>query len=309
VLRTGVAFTIFMTWAGASGIARAQESPPRPEEAPAQPPPAAPPTAAFDTTLPAPARADEVAACVKAAEDAQTQRSAHHLRAARQRLLACAQTSCPSVVRNDCATWLSEVDQLMPSVVVQARDTLGMERFDVRVIVDGELVANRLDGLSVMVDPGAHLFQFEAEGSPPVQQQILIREGEKGRALPITIAAPPLPPAPTKPDRHPPPLTYVFGGLGIAGLAGFTYFGIKGTADAHELRDTCGKDKSCRQDQVDPVHTKLVVADVCLAVGVVSLGTALYFYLTDKPPAASHAVTPAVVLAPGLAHVSVEAPF
>ena len=311
MLRTGVAFTIFMTWAGASDIAHAQESPPRPEDGTAQPsPPPAPPTATFEPPPPAPARADEVAACVKSAEDAQTERSGHRLRAARQRLLACAQSSCPAVVRNDCATWLAEVDQLMPSVVVQARDTLGMERFDVRVIVDGEVVAKRLDGLAVMVDPGSHLFQFEAEGSPPVQQQILIREGEKGRALPITIAAPIAAPPPAKPDRHPPPLTYVFGGLGIAGLAGFTYFGIKGTADAHELRDTCGKDKSCRQDQVDPVHRELVVADVCLAVGVVSLGTALYFYLSDKPPPSpSNGVKPAVVLAPGLAHVSVEAPF
>lgn len=307
MLRTGVAFTIFMTSAGASGIAHAQETQPRAEDAPAQQPPA-PPTASFEPTPP-PARADEVAACVKSAEDAQTERSAHRLRAARQRLLACAQSSCPAVVRNDCANWLSEVDQLMPSVVVQARDTLGMERFDVRVIVDGEVVSNRLDGLAVMVDPGSHLFQFEVDGSPPVQQQLLIREGEKGRALPITIAAPIAPPAPAKTSARLPTLTYVFGGIGLAGMAGFTYFGITGTVEAHELRDTCGKDKSCSQDQVDPVHAKLVTADVCLAVGVVSLGTALYFYLTDKPPAAPHGVKPAVVLAPGLAHVSVEAPF
>jgi len=309
VQRTGVALTIFMTWAGASSLARAQAqeaSPPAqdvaaPPSAPAQP---------IDTMTPVPARADEVAACVKAAENAQTERSAHRLRAARQRLLSCAQSSCPSVVRNDCATWLSEVDQLLPSVVVQARDTRGIELFDVRVTVDGEVVANHLDGLAVAVDPGSHVFQFDAEGAPPLQQQLLIREGEKGRALTITLAANAPPPAPPKPARRIHPLTYVFGGLGVAGVAGFTYFGLKGTADAAELRDSCGKDKSCRQDQVDPVHRELVVADVCLAVGVVSLGTALYFYLSgQQPPAPSHAVKPAVVLAPGLARVSVETPF
>jgi len=258
---------------------------------------------------PVPARADEVAACVKAAENAQTERSAHRLRAARQRLLACAQSSCPSVVRNDCANWLSEVDQLMPSVVVQARDSRGIELFDVRVTVDGEVVANHLDGLAVAVDPGSHVFLFEADGAPPLQQQLLIREGEKGRAMPITLAAPAPPPAPAKPARHIHPLTYVFGGLGVAGIAGFTYFGIKGTADAAELRDSCGKNKSCRQDQVDPVHRELVVADVCLAVGVVSLGTALYFYLSHQQPAPSTAVKPAVAVAPGFAQVSVETPF
>ncbi|HWP08995.1 MAG TPA: hypothetical protein VNN72_24805 [Polyangiaceae bacterium] len=305
MLRTGVAITIFMAWAGVSRTASAQEEPPRPEEGAVPSTPSEPNA----TPAPPPARADEVAACVKSAENAQTERSAHRLRAARERLLACAQASCPSVVRNDCATWLSEVDQLLPSVVVQARDTRGLELFDVRVIVDGQLVTSHLDGLAVPVDPGSHLFQFEADGAPTLQQQILIREGEKGRALPITLAAPAPTPAHPKPTRRTPPLTYVFGGLGIAGLAGFTYFGIKGTADAAELRDSCGKDKSCRQDQVDPVHRELVVADVCLAVGLVSMGTALYFYLTDKPPTATHGVTPAVVFAPGMARVSIETPF
>jgi hypothetical protein len=295
-----------MTCAGAGGIPHAQaQEPPRTEDG------TAPPTATFpaETPPPVPARADEVAACVKSAENAQTERSAHRLRAARDRLLACAQSSCPTVVRNDCATWLSEVDQLLPSVVVQARDTRGIELFDVKVTVDGELLTSHLDGLAISVDPGSHVFHFEAEGAPPLQQQLLIREGEKGRALPITLAAPAPPSAPTKPAKQIHPLTYVFGGLGVAGVAGFTYFGLKGTADAGELRDTCGVDKTCSQDQVDSVHRTLVVADVCLAVGVVSLGTALYFYLSHQQPAPSHAVKPAVVLAPGLAHVSFEAPF
>jgi len=127
VLRTGVAITIFMAWAGVSRTASAQEEPPRPEEGAVPSTPSEPNA----TPAPPPARADEVAACVKSAENAQTERSAHRLRAARERLLACAQASCPSVVRNDCATWLSEVDQLLPSVVVQARDTRGLELFDV----------------------------------------------------------------------------------------------------------------------------------------------------------------------------------
>src|SRR6187399_530690 len=193
-----------MAWAGVSRTASAQEEPPRPEEGAVPSTPSEPNA----TPAPPPARADEVAACVKSAENAQTERSAHRLRAARQRLLACAQSSCPSVVRNDCANWLSEVDQLMPSVVVQARDSRGIELFDVRVTVDGEVVANHLDGLAVAVDPGSHVFLFEADGAPPLQQQLLIREGEKGRAMPITLAAPAPPPAPAKPARHIHPLTY-----------------------------------------------------------------------------------------------------
>jgi hypothetical protein len=229
---------------------------------------------------------DSVAACVKAAEDAQTQRSAHQLRAARQQFLVCAQASCPLVVRQDCAGWLSEVDKLMPSIVVQARDTRGVELVDVRVIADGDVIAERLDGLAISVDPGVHLFQFESPGAPPLQQRILIREGEKGRALGVTLAAMTPPPEEARPrTRNPPPLTYVFGGLGLGGLAGFAYFGLTGRADADELgQSPCGKAKTCREDELAPIRQKLLVADISLGIGVLSLGAAAYFYFTDRAP-------------------------
>jgi hypothetical protein len=215
------------------------------------------------------------------------------------------------IVRNDCATWLAEVDQLMPSVVVQARDVHGIDLVDVRVLVDGELVASHLDGLAVAVDPGNHLFQFETQGVPPQQQQLLIREGEKGRALTITLAAPPPPPPEPKPGRRLPTATYILGGIGIAGMAGFTYFGIKGTLEAWELRDTCGPTKTCTDSQVAAVHRELVVADISLAVGLVSLGSALYIYLTDKPAPAppQRAVKPSFAFGPGVARVGLEGSF
>lgn len=259
---------------------------------------------------------DSVAECVKAAEDAQTQRSSHQLRAARQRFLACAQATCPLVVRQDCAGWLSEVDKLMPSIVVQARDTRGVELVDVRVLADGDLIAERLDGLAISVDPGVHLFQFEAQGVPPLQQKILIREGEKGRALPVTLAAytPPPDETPPTPSRHLSPLTYVFGGLGVGGLAGWAYFGLKGMADADELGSSpCGKTKTCRDDQVSPIRTKLIVADVSLGVGLLSLGAAAYFYFSSRPapaPAPSkRAVHADLFVGRGSGQLTLSAPF
>jgi hypothetical protein len=312
-LRIGVATLGLLICFGASTLARAEETPP---PAPPAQDAASPPV----STLPAPASTagatpappshadDPVAACVKAAENAQTERSAHRLRSARERLLACAQAGCPMIVRNDCATWLAEVDQLMPSVVVEARDTRGIELIDVRVIVDGELVASHLDGLAVAVDPGTHLFQFEAAGMLPLQQQIVIREGEKGRALAITLAEPAPAPPPSKPSYRPPTATYILGGIGVAGMAGFTYFGIKGTLEAGDLGDTCGKTKTCTESQVAAVRRELIVADISLAIGLVSLGSALYIYLTDKPPA-QHAVKPALAVGPGIARFGLEGSF
>jgi hypothetical protein len=101
----------------------------------------------------------------------------------------------------------------------------------------------------------------------------------------------------------------VLGGIGIAGLTSFTIFAIKGSSDVAELRDGCGKTNSCTEGQVAPVHRELVAADVSLAVGLVSLAGALYFYLSDKPAPAHQGVQPSVVVAPGLARVGIVAPF
>ncbi|MBN2196499.1 MAG: hypothetical protein JW751_27050 [Polyangiaceae bacterium] len=311
MLRSDVAFSLLLTLVGTGRVARAEEAVVHAEDAGTVPASAlAAPSPTAGAVAPAPRNDETVAACVNAAETAQREQSAHRLRSARSLLLACAQTTCPAIVRNDCATWLSEVDRLMPSVVVQARDANGNELLDVRVIVDGELVTSHLDGLAVDVDPGRQLFRFEAAGTLPLEQQILIREGEKGRSLVVSLApAPPLPPPPREPARRAPPLTHVFGGLAIAGTAGLTYFGLRGRADAANLWDDCGKTKSCSRSEVAPVRRELAAADVSLGVGLLSLGAAIFFYLRDQPSRSHQGVKPDLLLAPGAARFGVQAAF
>ncbi len=258
------------------------------------------------------ARADEaVLECVKAAEDAQSQRSNHQLRAARLKFLLCAQPTCPAVVRNDCSGWLADVDKVMPSVVVQARDTRGVELTDVRVSVDGDVLAERLDGLAIPVDPGVHLFQFERAGVPPLQQQILIREGEKGRALPITLAAVASPPAvPERPVHRTPPLTYVFGGLAVGGFAGWAYFGLNGIHEAHEIAGMpCAPTQTCDPGLVAAARRHLIAGDVSLAVGLLSTGAAAYIYFSDRRSQTPSSVRATVFVVPGTARLSLTAPF
>jgi hypothetical protein len=67
----------------------------------------------------------------------------------------------------------------------------------------------------------------------------------------------------------------VFGGLGVVALGVFGYFGLRGMADADHLRSTCVP--ACQSSDVADVRTKLVVADVALGVGVVSLAVATWF--------------------------------
>jgi hypothetical protein len=70
--------------------------------------------------------------------------------------------------------------------------------------------------------------------------------------------------------------------LGVAGGAGFAYWGINGRREAEELADTCGRTKSCRQLQVDPVRNKLIFADISLGVGLIACGAAILGFATSN---------------------------
>jgi hypothetical protein len=235
------------------------------------------------------------------------------LRAAFKNLLVCAQSNCPTVVRNDCVYWLAEVEKLVPSVTVQAKDKDGADLTDVSVSVDGEPLVSRLDGLTVPVDPGLRTFRFEHVGSTPIEQKIVIREGQKGRVIAIQFDPRPsrLPPPPPPKRRRSaiPTGTVVFGSIGVAALGSFAYFAITGRHDAAELRDSCGRNKTCTEDQVSPVRTKLLVADISLGVGLVSLGAATYAFLTRPKAEPPPPVTADVAVGRGSTHVTLRGAF
>ncbi|XXT24056.1 hypothetical protein WME94_21185 [Sorangium sp. So ce429] len=130
-------------------------------------------------------------ACAAAYERAQGLRRDGKLIAAREALIACSQPTCPAAAVADCGPWLAEVEKSLPSVVIAARDAGGRERLDVRVLVDGRLLAAALDGKALPVDPGPHTFRYEPAGGPAVEERVLIREGEKNRAITVILGAPP----------------------------------------------------------------------------------------------------------------------
>lgn len=241
-----------------------------------------------------PALAQDKESCVAASESAQKLRTEKKLRAARKDLVKCAQDACPGVVKKDCLTWLEEVDDSLPTVILSAKDGSGNDVTDVKVLVDGELLAERLDGSAIAVDPGAHTFRFEPTGTPKlpaVEQKILVRETEKNRVIAVAVGEPPAkpvekpaePPPPAKlPDTSPsrgiPTGAYVFGAVAAASFVGFAYFGLSGRADRDALRDRCAP--YCNKDDEKPARTKLLLADVALGVGIVSVGIATVMILT-----------------------------
>ncbi|WP_437948462.1 hypothetical protein WME98_49120 [Sorangium sp. So ce296] len=128
-------------------------------------------------------------ACAAAYERAQGLRRDGKLLAAREALIACSQPTCPAAAVADCGPWLAEVEKSLPTVVIAAKDAHGRERLDVRVLVDGRPLAAALDGKALPVDPGPHTFRYEPASGPAVEERVLIREGEKNRAITVTLGA------------------------------------------------------------------------------------------------------------------------
>lgn len=273
-------------------------------------------------------RTGEAEACFSAAEAAQPLMKERKLRAAQKRLQACAREECPRAARNDCRTWLADVTRALPTVAFVAREEAagGALRAveDVRVSVDGEVVATRLDGGVVPVDPGMHTVRFEHAGFDPVEQRVDVREGESRREIDAvfraapasappprgtgtaTVAPPPspppplptetptsLPPPPAEPTSAPTPVgVYALGGIGVVALGvGVTMEAI-GLSDRQHLSSVCGATRSCPQSDVDAARNRVLAGDIALGVSaLLFIGAAYVYFSRDAAPAkAGHAV-------------------
>ncbi len=255
--------------------------------------------------LAAPARADDrndrKQACATAAEDAQQLRIDAKLKAARDRLLVCSRAECPATVLRDCSQWMNEVAALMPTVVLGARDAQGRDVLTAQVSIDGAVVASGLDGKAIEVDPGTHTFRF-VSGGATAEQAVLIREGEKGRSISVTLDAQGAMPAvaptpqPTAMESTPSrpavsPGTWVLAGVGLVGIGIGTYLEVSVNSDASSLQGSCGHD--CSHDKVDPLVLKQqVLGPIAFGVGALGLGLATYTFFAV--PTASGGATAGV---------------
>jgi hypothetical protein len=249
----------------------------------AAPEPGAAPPAAAEPAPPPQSEADEAASakaeCLSKYEAAQVARRERRLLDSRAALRVCSGAACPAAVRADCVDWLDQVAHSLPSVVVTAR-ARGADLTAVKVLIDGRLATERLTGFALEIDPGLHKFRFESPPWPVIEREVLASEGVKDKPIEVEFAPPPpavhlsgqAEPRPFRLERS----DYVFGGIALAGFATLAYFGGTGLYDAHHLQTTCGS--YCSHGDVQDVRTKLVVADIGLAVGVVSLAVGLYLH-------------------------------
>lgn len=265
---------------------------------------------------PATAAAD-VKACLDAAEEGQKLRDSGAYRHARERFIACAADECPGEVRKGCVGWLGELDKLIPTVVFGAR-AHGKEVSDVRVSVDGELVAERIDGKPVALDPGEHHFRFERPGETAIDETAVVMAGEKERLIAVQFGVdllplPPPPPTPTAIPMEPkaapvasraqstPAAAYALGAIGLATLAAGAVLDVSG----YVFLQQCSGDASCTAGhERAEVEWRFVTGDILLGAAVVSSVAA--WVLWPRGARGGGHPTAAIGLAPSARHATLE---
>jgi hypothetical protein len=240
-----------------------------------------------------PGPSGDVKVCLDASEQGQKLRDGGAYLRARQRFIACAAEQCPGEVRKTCVAWLEDLEKLVPTVVFAAA-AHGHDVTDVRVSADGNVVAERIDGKPVPLDPGEHRLRFERAGEQAVEQPLVLRAGEKERLVSARFGPEPLPsPGPTTsstaaPPPEPPALGrtafYALGALAIASLV----TGAALDTSGYVFLQQCNGDATCSgAHERAEVEWRFVTGDLLLAAGVAAGITA--WLLRPTEPAGSGA--------------------
>ena len=246
------------------------------------------------TALAAPPTKDQ---CIAANEAVQYLREAHKLHEAREKLLLCVSEACPGPIRQDCAQRLDEVDKATPSVVFDVKDSAGGDVASATVTMDGQPLAVSV-GTAIQVDPGAHTFVFEAQGSR-VEKKLVIVEGVKERReairlvaaapAPVTTPASAPPPskveeAPKRPGHGPPTLAWAAFGVGAAGLALGIMAGLEATSANSTLQGECNeKTRMCDPQysgDIDSFHTWRTASTIGYVVGALGIAGGAVLWMT-----------------------------
>jgi hypothetical protein len=211
---------------------------------------------------------DQKQACLTAADSGQSLRDDGRYSSARDQFLACARDACPKIVHDQCTEWLRQLDDAMPTVVFAAKDEHGNDVSGARVFSGSKLVTSNLDGKPVALDPGPYDIRFERDPNQSVTLHVVLRSGEKNRAVTATfpgegqLGTPPegTEPAPAPPGAEPEQsssfwngrnvtsLTLLAGGVVAGGLG--LFFGLQSQSendqaqtifknDLHENRAAC----------------------------------------------------------------------
>jgi hypothetical protein len=165
--------------------------------------------------------------------------------AAKDSMSLCTKLTCSAALRKECMARVEQLTADAPTLVPEVTDDRGRPVTDVRITMDGKPWVAKVDGRAMPVDPGLHVFTFEARGVVFARERMVVLQGQRNRALsaslvwersnreqdavdelgpppappmppvvaaqaarrpPARQAAPPPPPAPPPPAPAPPPV-------------------------------------------------------------------------------------------------------
>jgi hypothetical protein len=266
--------------------------------------------------------------CLAASESSLALRNQHKLRDSRAQLLICAAASCPADVRQECARRVSDVNAAIPTIVFEARDSAGNDLVAVKVTMDRQPIADRLEGTALSIDPGAHTFSFETAGQAAIQKQFVIREGEKdrrerlvfGAASVATVPAPAPAPASilaSSPGTPPPSdgashglgtqriLAIVAAGVGVVGLGVGIGYGVSSRSKHDSASKVCPNPQCPDGNGVDLWNQAISAGNISTAafiVGAAGLagGATLWFTAPHRAGGAAETAGTQVGLGPGM---------
>jgi hypothetical protein len=255
---------------------------------------------------PAGAANPNTAECLSAADASLQLRGEHKLRAARAQVLVCASASCPAAIQTVCLGRVDQINAALPTVVFESKDSSGNDLPNVSVMMDGQPLSERLDGSALTVDPGEHKFTFVAPDKAVVEKTIIIHEGEKDRrervvfasqAGPQTTGVATAPALAVSPVEAGPPndpgagrrmLGLVIGGVGVAGIAIGSVFGLMASSSSSSSKDNCSSATNCKDykqslSDYNTASDDSTISTVAFVAGGAALGAgAILFFTAPK---------------------------
>jgi hypothetical protein len=274
------------------------------------------------------------ASCTLASDQSIKLRTDKKLRAARDQAQVCAAATCSAKVRKACQKRASDLATAIPTIVFLVKDSAGHGVSDVKVSLDGDSLADHIDGTGLSVDPGQHTFTFETAAIPPYDQSFLIIEGQKDRHETITLPAPaPAPPPPPRvaapvagkddeaTTRGSPmkPVAFALGGVGLATLIVGGVTAALAHSKWHDSESECGTPTQCpnHSQSVTDHNTALslaAVSTVTLIAGGAALaaGVTLFFVApkaSDEKPEQGLSLRVDPLLGPGVEGFKLEGHF
>lgn len=201
--------------------------------------------------------------------------------------------SSAQVVATNSGKHVADLKERIPRVIVKL--PAGVD--SATVTIDGANVASSLVGTAIPLDPGKHTIAVTAPKRAPFSRDVDLVE--RGKPLTVDVTLPeakddavtvktvdaPKPETPETTSGGPGALPWIFGGIGVAALAGSGVFYALRQSTISDLESVCGPDRTqCpddKRDVADKGKTYTTVGNVLLGVGIVGVATSIVFFVVS----------------------------